>query len=71
MGTGYIIEEKQNRRLRGAFRRLSDAKAAFMKQDDLRHLRIVAINEYQGYIFEGPHIYYLEHDGAKFFKIKI
>lgn len=67
---GYILERKSDGSIVNLYRLLGQAKTALYELCAVNEYRIVAINEYQGYKFEGPHIYYIEYNGKKFIKYK-
>ena len=67
---GYLIERKKDRTVFNGYRLLYQAKIALAELCAYNEYKIIAINEYQGYKFEGPHMYYIEYDGTKFKKYK-
>lgn len=66
--TGYVIERLKDRSVVNCYRLLWQAKMALSELCAPNEYRIIAINEYQGYMFEGPHKYYIQHNGKDFVK---
>lgn len=67
---GYIIEHKTKHTVFNGYRRLWQAKQALSDLCAPGLYRIIAINEYQGYLFEGPHLYYIDFDGVNYRRYK-
>ncbi len=64
---GYVLEKKADTSIVYLYRLLGQAKAALINLP-ANEYRIIAISEYQGYKFEGPHMYYIQYDGSRFIK---